>query len=186
MPVRLEPSTPRVLSQALYHRATVLPPHADVTRGAGGLIFRLTLPLFPYFVYARRDGFAWLSIWLGSSEPLLLASLISIKILCVCACVRDFREKYLHFHFSFLRWNLAFQMFAYFYAKQWTITWSDKRLGWTNINVSQWLALLLILCDVIIISPWPNQRIVMMLCARVCWMAVPSPPLTIKQIISKE
>ena len=79
---------------------------------------------------------------------------------------RMFMTEYLHFHCNCLWWILTFQMFAFLDAKHWTITWSDTRLGLTNVNVNLCLLCLSCLCDIIIVSTWRNWRIVRTLCTR--------------------
>ena len=47
-----------------------------------GLNFGLSLPLFSYFVYARKKGSGKTVVCTGSFEPSLLADAISTKISC--------------------------------------------------------------------------------------------------------
>ena len=60
------------------------------------------------------------------------------------------------------------------------MTWSDTRLGRTNVNIGQWLALLIFLCGLIIVSPWCNQHIPMTLCTRVLLAGCSKTPVTNK------
>ena len=45
-----------ILVLIAYAQASPLNAHADISRRARGLNFGLSLPLLPYFVYARRKG----------------------------------------------------------------------------------------------------------------------------------
>ena len=56
--------------------------NGDVSRNIRGLSFGLSLPLLPYFVYVKNKALACLYKCADSLESLLLADVLSTKILC--------------------------------------------------------------------------------------------------------